>query len=205
MKILLTGASGLVGRNLLEHPRSALYKIFAPSSTDLNLLDFSSTKAYLAKICPDMVIHAAGRVGGIQANIKSPVDFLVDNLEMGKNLIIASRDLNIRNFLNIGSSCMYPKGYVKPLTEDLILAGYLEPTNEGYALAKIACQRLCDYISRDKDFKYKTIIPCNIYGRHDSFSPLKSHLLPAIITKLHQAILSQSEVVQIWGDGNARR
>ncbi len=205
MHILVTGGNGLVGRNIREHWRASNHTISAPCRSELNLLDAVAVNDYVSRIQPDILVHAAGRVGGIQANMTAPVDFLVDNWEMGKNIILAAREAGISRLLNIGSSCMYPKGYLQPLTEDMILSGKLEPTNEGYALAKIACQRLCDYVSRDRSYHYKTIIPCNIYGRHDSFSPEKSHLIPAIIYKLHNAIKSGTQTVEIWGDGRARR
>lgn len=196
----------MVGRNLLEHPGIASFEVFSPRSDELNLLNFDGTRNYLAEIRPDIVVHAAGRVGGIQANVREPVRFFVENLDMGKNVILAAQSLGIRKILNLGSSCMYPRNAPNPLCEDMILKGELEPTNEGYALAKIAVMRLCEYISReDPDFSYKTIIPCNIYGRFDKFDPLNSHLIPAIIDKVHQAKSNDIGKVEIWGDGNARR
>lgn len=205
MRILLTGGSGLVGSNFLESPRAQAHELLAPKSEELNLLESGSIKQYLLDLKPDIVVHAAGRVGGIQANLAAPVDFLVENIDMGKNLIMASRAANVPRFLNIGSSCMYPRGHDTFLTEEMLLTGELEPTNEGYALAKIVCERLCRYVSRDQGFEYKSIIPCNIYGRHDSFSPAKSHLIPAIIYKLHNAMKSRDPTVEIWGDGLSRR
>ncbi|WP_115118577.1 NAD-dependent epimerase/dehydratase family protein [Synechococcus sp. UW105] len=205
MRILLTGGSGLVGSNILEISGNHSHEILAPRRTDLDLTQYSSVLKYISDCKPDIVVHAAGRVGGIQANIASPVDFLVQNIDIGKNIILASHSLGINRFLNIGSSCMYPKGRQDPLTEDMILAGELEPTNEGYALAKIMCQRLCQYISRDPNYQYKTIIPCNIYGRYDSFLPPKSHLIPAIIYKIHKAVQSGVQNIEIWGDGLAKR
>ena len=205
MRILLTGGGGLVGSNVLQSARSQNHELFAPRSSLLNLLDFEGVQKYVADCKPDIVIHAAGRVGGIQANLAAPVDFLVENLDMGRNIILASRSAGVPRFLNIGSSCMYPRGHDTPLSEEMLLTGELEPTNEGYALAKIVCERLCQYVSRDQGFEYKTIIPCNIYGRHDSFSPAKSHLIPAIIYKLYSAMKSRDPTVEIWGDGLSRR
>ena len=131
---------------------------------------------------------------------------MIDNLEIGKNIVTASKETNIKKLINLGSSCMYPANYKKPLTEDLILKGALEPTNEGYALAKIVIARLCQYINRDnKKFNYKTIIPCNLYGKYDNFDPLRSHLIPAIIHKVHIAKKTNKKNVEIWGDGLSRR
>lgn len=206
MRILITGGRGMVGSNFLEHIAAKDHEILAPSSSTLDLLDANSVHSYLTKYSPDWVVHAAGRVGGIQANMKNPVAFLVENLDMGHNIILASRQAGVKRLINLGSSCMYPRNATNPLSEDMILKGELEPTNEGYALAKIMTARLCDYIVReDASFQYKTLIPCNIYGRHDKFDPKHSHMVPAVIHKIHQAKLSGADTVEIWGTGNARR
>lgn len=206
LRILLTGSSGMVGKNVLEHPRAIEYDFLTPASKELDLTVYQDVEAYIAQHRPDIVIHAAGRVGGIQANIAAPVDFLVDNLDMGRNIVLASRYNNIKRLINLSSSCMYPRNISTPLTEDMILGGELEPTNEGYALAKIATMRLCQYVTKqDPSFKYKTMIPSNLYGRHDKFSPEHSHLIPAIIHKIHLAINNGDSSVEIWGDGTARR
>ena len=206
MKVLVTGGSGMVGRNFLEHPAAKELEILAPSSRELDLRCFDKILAYLSAAQPDLVIHMAGTVGGIQANIQEPVRFLVDNLDMGRNLVMAAREAGIRKFINLGSSCMYPRDVERPLTEDMVLTGELEPTNEGYALAKIVTARLCEYISRETpQFSYKTLIPCNLYGRWDKFDPAHSHLIAAVIHKLHQAKEDGSGQVAIWGDGMARR
>ncbi len=203
---MLTGASGMVGRNIQEHPSTADYELLTPSHAELNLTDFSATRDYLRVHQPDVVVHAAGRVGGIQANIKAPVDFLLTNLDMGRNIVWAAHQVGITRLLNLGSSCMYPRGHDEPLTEDMVLTGVLEPSNEGYAIAKIATARLCEYICReDSSFQYKTLIPCNLYGRFDKFDPKHSHLLPAIIQKVHQAMQDGRNEVEIWGNGEARR
>lgn len=196
----------MVGCNLLEHAAIGELDVLAPRSSELDLRNFSAVQAYLQKHQPDMVIHAAGKVGGIQANMREPVGFLMDNLDMGRNIVWASHQAGIKRLINLGSSCMYPRNHSEPLVEELVLKGELEPTNEGYALAKVVTARLCDYIMReDERFQYKTLIPCNIYGRFDKFDPAHSHLVPAIIHKVHQAKRSGHETVEIWGDGTARR
>ena len=205
-KIVLTGGGGMVGRNLLEHPAIGQFEVLAPRSGELDLRDFNAVQAYLHKHQPDMIIHAAGKVGGIQANMREPVGFLLENLDMGRNIVWASRQAGVRQLLNLGSSCMYPRNHNEPLIEEMVLKGELEPTNEGYALAKVVTARLCEYITReDASYQYKTLIPCNLYGRHDKFDPAHSHLIPAIIHKVHQAKQSRQESVEIWGDGTARR
>jgi len=206
MRILLTGGGGMVGRNFLEHPAIDEFEVLAPRRGELDLRDVTAVLDYLANHRPDMVIHSAGKVGGIQANMREPVDFLLENLDMGRNIVWASRQVGIKRLLNLGSSCMYPRNHDEPLREELVLTGALEPTNEGYALAKVVTARLCEYITReDASFQYKTLIPCNLYGRHDKFDPANSHLVPAIIHKIHQAKQKGEKTVEIWGDGTARR
>lgn len=204
--LLLTGASGMVGRNILEHPAAKDWAVLAPSTRELDLTDARATEHYVTNCKPELVIHAAGRVGGIQANIAHPIDFLERNLTMGRNIIMAAYRSGVRNFLNLASTCMYPRKAQNPLREEMILSGELEPTNEGYALAKIMTTRLCQYICHEDQYaQYKTIIPCNQFGRHDKFDPKHSHLIPAIIHKIHFAKKNGQKKVEIWGDGTARR
>ena len=206
MRILLTGGGGMVGCNLLEHSSIGEFEMLVPRRGELDLCDFNAVQNYMVKHRPDMVIHSAGKVGGIQANMREPVGFLLENLDMGRNIVWASRQAGVKRLLNLGSSCMYPRGHNEPLREELVLKGELEPTNEGYALAKVVTARLCEYISReDASFQYKTLIPCNLYGRHDKFDPAHSHLIPAIIHKTYQAKQKGEMTVEIWGDGTARR
>ena len=206
MKILLTGGGGMVGRNLLEHPRSSAHQWLTPSRKELDLLNAAETAKYVLKQAPDLIVHAAGRVGGIQANIRFPVEFLVENIEINKSLLMAAKNAGVRKVLNLGSSCIYPRAAVNPLREEMILQGELEPTNEGYALAKIMALRLCEYIGRENSaLEYKTLIPCNLYGRHDKFDPAHSHLVPAIIHKVSVAKKTGHPEIEIWGDGEARR
>lgn len=206
MKILLTGANGMVGKNILAVANKHQHQFLSPSSIELNLLDGIAVHEYVKTHKPDMVIHAAGIVGGIQANMAQPVKFLVDNMQMGLNILTASNDCGVVNFLNLSSSCMYPRHATNPLSEELVLKGELEPTNEGYALAKITSTRLCEYIHKENPLRlYKTIIPCNLYGRFDKFDPNHSHMIPSVILKLDQAQKNGQKEIDIWGDGEARR
>lgn len=205
MKILLTGGRGMVGRALRDHSGAESHQIIAPTSAELNLIDRRAVLAMLKAEKPDMVIHAAGRVGGIQANMSNPAAFLADNMDMGFNVVLAAQEVGVPRLLNLGSSCMYPHDAPNPLQEESLGKGELEPTNEGYGLAKLAVARLCDFVSEGEGFSYKTLIPCNLYGLHDKFDPKVSHLLPAIIRKVHEAKISDAENVEIWGDGTARR
>ena len=206
LRILLTGGQGMVGQNIREHHRAKSLIVFAPTSAELDLADERSVRTYIKTNKPDVVIHAAGRVGGIQANMAHPVDFLDVNNVIGRNVIMGAWTQGVRHLINLGSTCMYPKSAPNPLSEDMILTGPLEPTNEGYALAKIMAMRLCSYINReDPKARFKTLIPCNLFGPHDKFDPKYSHLLPAIIHKVHQAKITGQPTVEIWGDGKARR
>lgn len=196
----------MVGRNLLEHPDIGEFDLLTPRSAELDLQDFNAVQAYLRKHQPELVIHAAGKVGGIQANMREPVGFLIENLDMGRNIVWAARQVGVKRLINLGSSCMYPRNHAEPLGEEMVLKGELEPTNEGYALAKVVTARLCEYIMReDASYQYKTLIPCNLFGRHDKFDPAHSHLIPAIIHKVYLAKQSGQTSVEIWGDGTARR
>lgn len=206
MKILLTGGSGMVGMNILEYSKKHEYTFLSPSSKELNLLNYTSVDNFIKKNNPDFIIHAAGKVGGIQANIAEPVNFLVDNMDMGRNIIMAAKNNSIKNLLNLSSSCMYPRNAKNPLSEDLILQGELEPTNEGYAIAKVMTTRLCEYIMKeDSDKNYKTVIPCNLYGKYDKFDLKNSHMIPAVIRKIHEAKRLGNKEIDVWGDGSARR
>lgn len=196
----------MVGRNLQAHPSAAGHDIYAPNSHELDLTDRKAVFKAIIDYQPDVIIHSAGRVGGIQANMANPVGFLVDNLDMGLNVVLAAQAADVKRLINLGSSCMFPRDAENPLKEEQVLKGELEPTNEGYALAKIAVSRLCDYISRtQEDLAYKTFIPCNLYGLYDKFDPKVSHLIPAIIRKVHEAAQNGAPTVEIWGDGEARR
>jgi GDP-L-fucose synthase len=206
VKILLTGANGMVGKNILEHSDALKYQFLTPGSRELNLLHAKDVETYLSKNNPDVVIHCAGLVGGIQANMKEPVRFLVENSDMGRNIVLAAKSSGVKCFLNMASSCMYPKDHDGLLVEELILTGPLEPTNEGYALAKIMTMKLGQYINKEvEQLIFKTLVPCNLYGRWDKFSEKNSHMIPAVIRKMDNAIKNNSESVEVWGSGNARR
>jgi GDP-L-fucose synthase len=206
MKLLITGSTGMVGRNILENSYISSCQLLTPNSKCLNLLNFSEVDDYLRLNKPDFIIHSAGKVGGILSNMKYPVEFMVENIDMARNIILAAKQNNIKNLLNFGSSSMYPKNAINPLNEDFILKGELESTNEGYALAKIIATRLCEFITNENNgFLYKTIIPCNLYGKYDRFDEKSSHMIPGVIGKIYNAKIKDLDTVEIWGDGNARR
>lgn len=206
LKVLLTGSSGMVGMNIVSHPRFSEYEWLLPRHNELELKDYAQVENYLALHKPDFIIHAAGKVGGIQANMREPVAFLIDNFDMGRNLLLAAAKVGITQLLNLGSSCMYPCDRSDALREDDVLGGQLEPTNEGYALAKISVARLASYLNRENPLlMYKTLIPCNLYGPHDKFDPRWSHLISAVLLKLHSARENNADSVEVWGSGEARR
>lgn len=205
MNILLTGSGGMVGRNIVDQKPDNV-NLLTPDFKQLNLLNYEQVVDYLQKNKPAFIIHAAGIVGGIQANINHPVRFFRENTLIAHNLIWAAKETEVPFLINLGSSCMYPREAENPLKEEVILTGELEPTNEGYALAKIFAQRFCHYINKETEtINYKTIIPCNLYGKYDKFDAEWGHMIPSVIRKLHQAKVNDNPTVQIWGDGEARR
>jgi GDP-L-fucose synthase len=206
MRILLTGSAGMVGRNVKEAPGATAHEVFAPTRRELDLSDRTQVLEYMKDKKPDMVIHTAGRVGGITANMNAQVEFLIENFDLGRNVIGSAMQVGVPRLLNLASSCMYPRAAENPLREFQILTGEFEPTNEGYAIAKTAALRLCSYINRErKGLSYKTFIPCNLFGPYDKFAVEVAHMIPAVIARLHHAAARGDEEAQIWGDGTARR
>ncbi|ENM5906538.1 GDP-L-fucose synthase family protein [Vibrio mimicus] len=205
MNIFLTGGAGMVGRNIIALAKQKGFKIDAPGRQELDLSNLACLTNYISQSKPDLVIHCAGLVGGIQANVAAPYDFCFQNLLIGMNVIQASYDAGVKKLINLGSSCMYPRAAENPLKEESALTGELEPTNEGYAVAKVAVARLASYLSQQYRVEYKTYIPCNLYGYWDKFDPEKSHMIPAVIRKIDSAKQSGTGTVDIWGDGLARR
>lgn len=207
MKIFLTGGTGMVGRNLLTLNRMRAHDVYAPSRQEVNLADARAIRRAMNKFRPDIIVHAAGKVGGIDANRADPWSFMVENLAIGLNVITTAKETGVGRLLNIASSCIYPSNHSGHLTEEMLLTGPLEPTNEAYAIAKIVSLKMCTYAQKPTHASgvYKSIIPCNIFGPFDNFHPTNAHLLPAIIRKVHEARLKGDHSVEIWGDGSARR
>ncbi len=195
----------MVGKNLIKG-LSYNYDVLAPSRVELDLLSINMVNDYLYQKKPELIIHCAGHVGGIQANVNNPLEFLDLNLVMGQNIIKSAYQQGIKYFLNLSSSCIYSPNSNEPIEEDSLLKNGVEKTNEGYALAKIVLLKYCEYINKkDKGYFYKTIVPSNLYGDYDKFHPINSHLIPAIILKTYNAIKNDELEIEIWGDGTAKR
>jgi GDP-L-fucose synthase len=206
MRILVTGGSGMVGRNILADPRAGLHEIRAPSRAELDLTDPAACRRYVADLAPDLLIHSAAVVGGIQANIDGAGRFLSENLAIGLSVIAAAHAAKVPRLINLASSCVYPKGLEIPITEDRLLTGPLEATNEGYALAKLATWKLVQTLGREiPGARWRTLVPPNLYGRFDHFHPRRSHMMAAAILKIDAALREGRDTVEIWGDGQARR
>lgn len=206
IRVLLTGGNGMLGRALRAQAASRPdITLVAPARAEVDLADRAAVDRLFAQGNFDTVIHAAAKVGGIQANIRFPADFYTENTLLNVHVIDGAMRAGVKSFLNIGSSCMYPRNFEHALKEGDILTAPLEPTNEGYAIAKVAAARHCDYIAQQHGLAYRTLIPCNLYGPYDDFSPERSHLVAAIVAKVVEAKRKGLDEVSIWGDGTVRR
>ena len=205
-KIYVAGHRGMVGSAIVRALRVAGHSaIVTRTSAELDLRDGTATRAFLAAEQPAYVVMAAARVGGIKANSTEPYDFLYDNLAMAANVIDGSRRAGVRKLLFLGSSCIYPKMAPQPIREESLLTGPLEVTNEAYAIAKIAGIKLCDHARAQYGSDFISAMPCNLYGTGDNFSLEHSHVLPAIIRKMHEAKLRGDASLRLWGTGTPLR
>ncbi|MBD3355132.1 NAD-dependent epimerase/dehydratase family protein [Candidatus Woesearchaeota archaeon] len=204
--ILITGSDGMVGKAVVSKLKSDNYSnLLLPNFEELDIRDQKKLDDYFVKNKPEYVIHLAARVGGIAANIAAPAEFLYDNLMIECNVIHAAHKYGVKKLLFLGSSCIYPRGSKQPMKEEYLLSGKLEPTNEGYALAKICGLKLCEYYNRQYGSNFISIMPCNIYGINDHFDPKNSHVISALILKFHEAKKKDKPFVEVWGTGSARR
>ena len=205
-KIYVAGHRGMVGSAIVRALRAAGHtSVIMRTSAELDLRDGAATRAFLATEQPAAVVMAAARVGGIKANSTEPYDFLYDNLAMAANVIDGSRRAGVRKLLFLGSSCIYPKMAPQPIREESLLTGPLEVTNEAYAIAKIAGIKLCDHARAQYGCDFISAMPCNLYGTGDNFSLEHSHVLPAIIRKMHEAKLRGDASLRLWGTGTPLR
>ena len=179
--------------------------IVTRSHAELDLTDQAAVRAFMQVERPDVVILAAAKVGGIFANNSSPAEFIYENLMIEANVIHQAYAAGVIRLLQLGSSCIYPRAVPQPMREDALLTGVLEPTNEPYAIAKIAGIKLCESYNRQHGTDYRAVMPTNLYGPGDNFHPENSHVLPALIRRFHEAAQSRTEEVTIWGTGTPRR
>jgi GDP-L-fucose synthase len=205
MKVFLTGGRGMLGQHIKQQLEKAGHEVLAPSSSELNLLDLDTTTEFIARSKPDAVIHCAAVVGGIQANIEGGGRFLTENLAIDHAVIFGAKNAEVKNFLYIGSSCMYPANRLEPLQVSDLLSGPLEPTNASYALAKITGAKAVEAFDSVKELNWKTFIASNLYGPGDHFEPTRSHLVAAIISKVQEAKERRDESIIMWGDGKVKR
>jgi GDP-L-fucose synthase len=204
-KILVTGAAGMVGRALVAKLRQTHMNVVGLTRKDCDLEDRQAVHRVFSDIKPEYVFHIAAKVGGIKANMSDPVSFLKSNLLLQTHVIEASYECRVEKFLFLGSSCIYPRECPQPMKEEYLLTGPLEPTNEGYALAKIAGLRLTQYYSRQSGWKVSIPLPCNVYGPGDSFNLEHCHVLSALVKRFVDARESRASTVTLWGTGAAKR
>ena len=204
-RIWVAGHNGLVGRALCHRLSREDCEILTVDRTGLDLRRQDAVLAWLTQEKPDAVILAAARVGGIKANRDFPADFLYDNLMIEANVIHGSYQAGVRKLLFLGSSCIYPRDAAQPITEDALLTGPLESTNDAYAIAKIAGIKLCQAYRRQHGCDYISAMPCNLYGSGDAYDAEGSHVIPALILKIHAAKLNHAPTVEIWGSGRPLR
>ena len=206
MRIYVAGHRGMVGGAILRQLQAqGGHQLITRTSSELDLTNQAAVQAFFAKEKPDQVILAAAKVGGIVANNSYPAQFIYENLMMTSNVIHAAYLAGVQKLLQLGSSCIYPKMAGQPMAEAALLTGTLEPTNEPYAIAKIAGIKLCESYNRQYGTDYRSVMPTNLYGPGDNFHPENSHVLPALIRRFHQAAQSGADEVVIWGSGKPRR
>jgi len=205
-KIFIAGHRGLVGSAITRYLQSESYSnLITRTHDELDLLNQQAVDDFFEKEKPEYVFLAAAKVGGIGANSTYPADFIYQNTMIGFNAIHASYKNGVKKLINLGSSCIYPKLAPQPLKEEYLLSNLLEPTNEAYAVAKISVIKLCTYYNRQYGTNYLSVMPTNLYGPGDNYDPAGSHVLPALIRKFHEAKVSGSDKVILWGDGTPRR
>jgi GDP-L-fucose synthase len=205
-KILILGRSGLVGSSIEnEFRRRGYLNIIGLRSKQLDLTRQALVEEYFEKERPDYVILAAAKVGGIMANIQAPAQFIYENLAIQNNVIHSAYKHEVKKLLFLASSCIYPRLSPQPMREEYLMDGKLEPTNEGYALAKIAGLKMCQMYNKQYGTNFISVMPCNIYGIGDNFNPEQSHVVAGLIRKFHEAKVNNKEYVNVWGTGIARR
>ena len=205
-KIYVAGHRGMVGGAILRQLQArGDAKIITRTHAELDLTNHSAVRDFMQDEKPDVVILAAAKVGGIHANNTYPADFIYENLMIASNVIHQAYAAGVTRLLQLGSSCIYPRDVAQPMREDALLTGTLEPTNEPYAVAKIAGIKLCESYNRQHSVDYRSVMPTNLYGPGDNFHPENSHVMPALMRRFHEAAQENRDEVVIWGTGSPRR
>ena len=205
MKYYVAGHRGMVGGAILRQLQERGQDVVTRTHAELDLTDQLAVKQFFADEKPDAVILAAAKVGGILANNTYPAQFIYENLMMEANVIHQAYEAGVLNLLFLGSSCIYPRAVAQPMKEDALLTSILEPTNEPYAIAKIAGIKLCESYNRQYGTDYRSVMPTNLYGQGDNFHPENSHVLPAMMRRFHEATQQGLDEVIIWGTGKPMR
>lgn len=205
LKIFIAGHNGMVGSSILRELKKQNVKIITASKKELDLRNQNQVKQFFDLHKFDHVYLSAAKVGGIYANNEFPADFIYDNLMIQNNVINSSYLSNVKRLLFLGSSCIYPRNSIQPIRENQLLNGYLEPTNEPYAISKIAGIKLCESYNRQYKTDFRSIMPTNLYGPGDNFHKDNSHVIPALIRRFHEAKVSLKDKVTVWGDGSPKR
>jgi GDP-L-fucose synthase len=205
-KIFVAGHKGMAGSAVVRALNDFKdTEVLTCDRSELDLRDSSAVKAYFHDKRPDRVVLAAAKVGGIHANQTYPADFIVDNIRIQTSLILAAHESAVERLLLLGSSCIYPKSSQQPISEDQLLTDTLEPTNEPYAIAKIAGIKMCEAFNRQYGTDFRSIMPTNLYGPGDNYHPENSHVIPGLIRRFHEAKVLGEQKVVVWGTGSARR
>ncbi len=205
-KIFIAGHNGMVGSAILRHFKNLGFnKIITQKRKNLDLTNWNKTYNFIKKEKPDIVVNCAGRVGGILDNFKYPKEFLFENIYIQLNLINSCFKNKVKTYVNLGSSCIYPKKAKQPIKESYLLSGKLENTNEAYAIAKIVGLKSCEYYNRQFKTNYLTLMPCNMYGPNDNFEINSSHFIPGLINKFYFASSKNIKNVEVWGSGKPKR
>jgi GDP-L-fucose synthase len=205
-KIYVAGHNGLVGSAIVRVLQKQGYKnLLTRSHAELDLINQAAVNDFFEKNKPDYVYIAAGKVGGIHANNTYPAEFIYQNLMIETNIVAAAHQNNVKRLLCLGSSCIYPKFAEQPMTEDALLSSILEPTNEPYAIAKIAGIKLCESYNRQYGTDYRSVMPTNLYGPGDNYDMNNGHVIPSLMLRFHNAKIENKPSVEVWGTGNAKR
>jgi len=204
-KVYIAGQEGMVGQAVFNLLKSKKYNIIDCKRRDLDLTNQTQVESWFNKHRPNIVINAAGKVGGILDNSLYPHEYLYTNTMIGFHLIKSSLSYKVKKFINLGSACIYPKKTKQPIKEEYLLSSELEKSNEGYAIAKIATLKYCEYINKKFKKYFITLQPANLYGEGDNFDFKSSHVIPALIRKFHEAKIKKKNYVEVWGSGLIKR